>query len=428
MGFNVDYETNSGSNFLVLTRESLDTRRLIGFQVEMLARNKIPGVVSLEVREKDAHVKLYYNLDGLVSLPNYLKKIRIAKREFLNILEKLVSVLVKSRVYYLDDASFVLREKYIYINPQSKEIYFIYIPVDMEQDFTGAVRTLLFDLVIGADGIDQHSLLVQQLLGPLKADEFNPAGFLQRLEELADGGYEPLLEPVGQPEESCNEPYYNLKLKHSRINKSKVIVGASVIAGLAAALWRWPLQGPVISTWTDRYGFYPLVSMLVLPALLTAGLYLKKSGRIRSGMLKRSLSAAEEGEHDLLSVVAAEEMEHRRCEAVTGFTAPDDTVFLGSAGCPSLVGIAGGEIILLNKPSFTLGRDREICDYAIEKPSIGRVHALINVIEGDFFITDLDSKNGTYINGEKLLSNKEYSLSDNDRVSLANVDFCFKTA
>lgn len=50
---------------------------------------------------------------------------------------------------------------------------------------------------------------------------------------------------------------------------------------------------------------------------------------------------------------------------------------------------------------FLLGRI-EKCDFVMNDFSISREHAKINVEEGKFFITDLGSTNGTWINGIRL--------------------------
>ncbi|HHV76675.1 MAG TPA: FHA domain-containing protein [Syntrophothermus lipocalidus] len=84
------------------------------------------------------------------------------------------------------------------------------------------------------------------------------------------------------------------------------------------------------------------------------------------------------------------------------------------------------EIIPINKPEFYIGRNREAVDYCeADNPSIGRVHAKIIRQDGAYYIVDLESKNGTYLNGERLSSNVPYPLSFKDKIRLANIEYTF---
>ncbi|OIJ21741.1 hypothetical protein BKP45_03315 [Anaerobacillus alkalidiazotrophicus] len=54
-----------------------------------------------------------------------------------------------------------------------------------------------------------------------------------------------------------------------------------------------------------------------------------------------------------------------------------------------------------------VGRDPEVCDLVLsEDPFIGRNHAMILNKENKFFVVDLESKNGTFIDGERITGQK----------------------
>lgn len=60
-----------------------------------------------------------------------------------------------------------------------------------------------------------------------------------------------------------------------------------------------------------------------------------------------------------------------------------------------------GQLIALPAEALRLGRSWE-AEGHIEDDSISRLHAQISVHEGAFFITDLASRNGTFLNGERV--------------------------
>jgi EAL domain-containing protein (putative c-di-GMP-specific phosphodiesterase class I) len=72
---------------------------------------------------------------------------------------------------------------------------------------------------------------------------------------------------------------------------------------------------------------------------------------------------------------------------------------------------------------FTLGRN-ESCDYQILSSRVSREHAEV-VREGNAFVVrDLNSTNGTYVNGQRI---SEHRLSDGDLMVIADIHFSFRT-
>ena len=72
-----------------------------------------------------------------------------------------------------------------------------------------------------------------------------------------------------------------------------------------------------------------------------------------------------------------------------------------------------------------MGRLEEQVDYTCKSNVIGKIHAEITKRDGQYYIKDLNSRNGTFVNSERIDSNKEYEIKHNDRVSLANCEYTF---
>jgi hypothetical protein len=86
---------------------------------------------------------------------------------------------------------------------------------------------------------------------------------------------------------------------------------------------------------------------------------------------------------------------------------------------------SGDEDIFLNKDDFIIGRLADHVDYVLENTAVGKLHAQVLFRNGACYIKDLNSVNGTFINGNRIDSNKEYELKENDRVLLANSEFVY---
>ena len=63
-------------------------------------------------------------------------------------------------------------------------------------------------------------------------------------------------------------------------------------------------------------------------------------------------------------------------------------------------------------------------DYVVShNPAISKKHAEVLVRDGKYYVRDVGSKNGTYVNGRMLSKNKEIEISNGDLLKLANEDF-----
>lgn len=79
----------------------------------------------------------------------------------------------------------------------------------------------------------------------------------------------------------------------------------------------------------------------------------------------------------------------------------------------------------IDKPTITIGRDPKTCDFLLRYDSrVGRKHAILSYKDHKYYLLDLGSRNGTYINDVKLKGEQE--LKDGDKVKFADTELIFK--
>jgi sigma-B regulation protein RsbU (phosphoserine phosphatase) len=95
----------------------------------------------------------------------------------------------------------------------------------------------------------------------------------------------------------------------------------------------------------------------------------------------------------------------------------------GSGVFPALVFVQGSEQknIVLNRTPFTVGRKVDK-DLVIADPRVSRDHAQITQEGQDFFLVDLGSKHGTFVNGERIQRQK---LDRGDRLEFGARDSAY---
>lgn len=95
-------------------------------------------------------------------------------------------------------------------------------------------------------------------------------------------------------------------------------------------------------------------------------------------------------------------------------------------GTVYLIRKKGKERIAINKEVFCLGKDYKEVDYRIEdNEMISGVHAEIVKRNGEYYICDQFSTNGTFVNGQLLSSELEQKIVSGSQIRLADEEFEF---
>lgn len=106
---------------------------------------------------------------------------------------------------------------------------------------------------------------------------------------------------------------------------------------------------------------------------------------------------------------------------------------------PSTTSPAGKTVVLVKGKLIAIDTDLGATEFPLEpltfigrtpenqirlnKPAVSRRHAQIAQSESGYILRDLNSENGSYVNGERV---KERSLADGDRVQIGTVRFVFR--
>mgnify|MGYP002625153927 CR=1 FL=1 len=76
------------------------------------------------------------------------------------------------------------------------------------------------------------------------------------------------------------------------------------------------------------------------------------------------------------------------------------------------------------KSNYLIGRDSNAADGVIvSNPKISRLHCRIDFTEEGYFITDLNSLNGTILNDEDITPGLSYGIKNGDVISIAGTRY-----
>lgn len=430
------------------------------YQVRMIQENPSVQLLPLHRKQIDDEIYIFYDITSKITLNQFLKRKKLKKHEFLSILKGLIKSLDICKQYLLQGGACLLQSDYIYVDPASFELSIAYLPIELNLDSSLGIRDLIMDLVVykvsfesSADGD-----FVYELLNLLKSESFN----LNQLDKLINsialtGEQKSIHKNSWKQDETKRETEYvngsarqdtlisamNIGNKDSKSSeKYFVVILLQVLCFTIAALFiRFSYLNTGKFDISNILGIVIIVvaiDVLIVKRLKLAGKSVMEGAgsqhlsgilnlsfpitRLNDGMVRNKTNLAAKVDYNGYS--ANEESK--------SFINPKDleTQFLseGMPKYPCLVGCGAieQEKIYIDKSSFIIGRLRSQSDFISSNSAVGKLHAEIVNKDGTYYIKDLNSRNGTYINGERAVSNVEYSIKHNDRIAFANSEYKFQ--
>ena len=72
---------------------------------------------------------------------------------------------------------------------------------------------------------------------------------------------------------------------------------------------------------------------------------------------------------------------------------------------------------------MVMGNFKEVADIFFDSKIVSRMHASIKKEGEDYIFEDLNSSNGSFLNGERLETREKKILKDGDIITIASVSF-----
>lgn len=118
-------------------------------------------------------------------------------------------------------------------------------------------------------------------------------------------------------------------------------------------------------------------------------------------------------------------------EDKTLFTVPDEevgsTVLLTDMKIKStgrfLRTVNGKEDIELSYLPFIIGKQERVCDYVLDTDGVSRMHLKFFEKDNELYARDLNSRNGTYVNGRKLENEENIRLYNGDSINICGISY-----
>ena len=435
LDFEYSYDNNAAGSFLVIKLDS--ESMLLKHQVEILCQNPNSAFVSFHVRRENENTFIYYNITSKISLSHYIERKSLNRAGLLDLLRSIAKNLMLSGNYLLDLSGFIIHPDYIFINPATAEASLLYVPVSCNRNVTEILRSFFWDIVVNSSNADDNARdnYMQRILNYLKSDTFSLIDFNRLIVDLRNSGelyeygrgsfnQEASVDISIPSSRSPKEKVYEEAGKSSNIRSIMLLQPIFLIAAAAACLFLISREmGDIVS----------IAGVVIISAALDILVINRISGSrgkraatddfqpIAQDKAKRSAGRHDKVLKSKYKPVLSSPDVVKACDTVCISEVPKDCrPYLESIG-PNRV-----ERVIINKDSFIIGRLGSMADHIIQGSTIGKLHAEITFNEGLYYIRDLNSKNGTFVNGVKIPSNREYGIKDNDRIRFSNYEYVFR--
>lgn len=179
--YNVSYQNDSTSNYLVL--KTGINNSIINYQVQMLLNNKLNGLLEFHVNYVEEDVNCFYNVTSKCTLASFMSRKHFSRDEFLIAILNIINNIYQLKNYLLYENNIVLDENFIYVEPESIDIYFVYLPfLNHENDIKDFFTKLIFKLVKFQDEYSDN--YIQKIIEVIKNENFGLGSLKSVIEKL----------------------------------------------------------------------------------------------------------------------------------------------------------------------------------------------------------------------------------------------------
>lgn len=401
-------------SYLFVKVESL---KMDSYPFLMITQNNIPGLLNCRLRYIEDVAYYSYEISSKRSLEQEYNGRKIHFEDLKEIFYNIYIILKKAAEFLLDKDGFLLEPSYIFRDLETEELYCVYLPERiLQSNKPDNYRELADFLLDKTDHKDEHAVnCVYQFYKMSKEEFFSFEAFWsflekeelmlqvehKRMEEKRNAG-NILEKPIEfEPESVMKQDAKNVAVEEKKSKLNWWIPGISAGIGLfLLLLYTFIPYFRSIAIYLLLPGF-SLIGMSII--LFVRNIYLRYQRIKETDWIEPTKQVTVEEYFDNIL--------------------DDRTVFFEDELSYCLKwkeGHFSKEYHLTEFP-VTVGKMKDSVQLYIEDASISRFHARFQEKENAVILQDLDSTNGTYVNGRKLEPGEEIPIRVNDEIQFGKI-------
>ena len=470
-----EYKRDMYKSYLVLKEEGDN----LDYSMKMLANNKIAGFLDLEIHAIDNKKEYYYDTTEKQPIDIVFRKMPLKEKQIKTMLSEIIMTIKQAREYLLSEDHFVLAPEYIYMNLDGTGIKLIYF-TGYEERIGEQLLRLIEYIMDKADYNDKAAVCL--IYGIYKICREENCTFDRILEYLGNNAV--LEADLAVCERKEQEVLYQKEILpeveeevESEVEKKKYpvwvwlccVISVLISMGLIGFAANSGIMTDVV---TGKIMPVKMVLVLGVTGLLEAYCLMRlldeknkiayidkkieyvKPMEEATSMQRNQIkytgesSQKKEGQYQYTAppktVLKKEERivvqepstiytyecaeSKKEAEEEIAEETEQATVILAARGnryvlSPEQKGLYVP--IYMQEFPFFIGTLKTKVDYVINSPSVSRFHAKIEQENEQFFLVDLNSTNGTFVNGQRLEPNEKCMIYPGDLIAFAEIGYRF---
>lgn len=435
----VSYHRELKKNYLMI---EAGERKDQGFETKMLIGNAIEGLLKFRIRKTDSSCQFCYEITSKQPLKRLLETRTMEARQIKNLLLGIVQTLARMEEYLLSEEQILLDMDFIYVDPEDFVPGLCLLPGkrgDFPREFSGLLQNLL-------DKVDHQDKEAVVMIYGLYRESLKENYGLDNLLRCLIQKERPDMDNDREEKESEiikeNEQLLEIPEKEDREEKGafplkEILFCGMIVPGACAVLWLWKgaeavgrlmTQGMFLvagGVFLSAAGILMLIWRWKHMVFARADEKQKDLGRLPGKMqtFDQTLTAENPwqmvfSEQEQEEVIQEEEEEGSH----TVLLWSKEQTMVRRLVCED----GKSESISIAYFPFLIGKQENLTDYTLSRDTVSRIHVRIDQKEDYYCLTDLNSTNGTVVNGRKLENNETVRLEIGDQIEIADVSFSFR--
>ncbi len=427
----VEYKRDMYRNYLVVLQEENEKTT---YEIRMMQNNKILGFLPMQVKHIDGLDYYYYDISSLQPCFEVYQKAKFSREQIMKLVEGIIATIEKGKEYLLMENNFVLEPKHLFIDPSNLKVSLCYIP-GYCKEIVEQFSSLLEFILDRVDYQEEQAVLLAYGLYKQNRDKTSTVLELKRLlnNEIPLCKEEKEINIEKQQKISLdNEVFLPSKEEEAISNRNSVIalcIGTILLGIIViAVLYQLHFFVNQIDGKFETTKFLLFIIIIVLVEFSVLHYMLNGKNKVLKTKSLHQLNPAKVIEDTQPEPPVFKHNIEKAAEAMSENTVLllNETQTYGEDSyCLLPTDYKTYQKIILSEFPFFIGKLKTNVDYAINNDSISRFHAKIEKEGEQFFLTDLNSTNGTFVNCNRLETNQKTEIVIGDQVTFAQINYIF---
>jgi hypothetical protein len=473
-------EQELSDSYLILRVEN---KKVEDYQVKMLQKNAIPNVLTIRTMVCEDTSSIVYPISGKLSLLDYAKENGVGYELLRNIIETLTNIISVANEFLLYETGFQIDGNLIFIDPKTISCFYVYVPCEKNGSKNVQLLRSLIELLIKyiLKNDEKAISLIHKFRMVLEEGNFNVSMLKTVIEYEEDMVF---MNPGPQIQRIDNDmdnndigirgtTKYRTSKKQQRVSKDAKLMFIilqgfiGIIIFLCSAHWVGAAD-----SYSNR--LIKVIAIIAIVGICEALIFFKvlfQKEFITNEMESDSIIWEEK---NMMGIMKSEGIKKNNDKAKKTFEKKDRLISTNNIEKDVLIikkdkkekspqrffrgdmnkeesrvrwkwentnheqsernfiqkrayWVDEQEVnIPLLKTPFIIGSMKGVVDFQVKNESASRIHCQITCEDDQYYIIDLNSKNGTFLNNRKLEGQEKYLLKNTDEIKIINDKYYFK--